>query len=122
MKNLYCLYTLSKVTKSDKIVGLTHGSNNGFQTLCGEEITQNWWIYSNDHTEKPTCKKCFLEILNQFKDDLDSENEVDIQSKKEDDFFDLIVSGKVSKEEYKSWLSNIKEEVWQSGYDTGNEL
>jgi len=52
------LYTVQKITKSDKLYGPIHGSEDGSQTLCGKSIDENWYILNNNHDGEMTCLEC----------------------------------------------------------------
>ncbi len=57
------IYVFSRVrATSDKLYGATHAASNPFDTLCGLETDQNWWLISNEGKGKITCKKCLRGI------------------------------------------------------------
>jgi len=57
------LYTVQRSRKNRwDLYGPTHGSEGGDVTLCGQTITESWWILTNDHDGEVTCRKC-LKIM-----------------------------------------------------------
>ena len=58
------LYTVKKC-KNKYNDELSHGSDNGEETLCGIEIDENWYITNNEFDGIITCKKC-KKILKEF--------------------------------------------------------
>lgn len=56
------LYTLQRITKSDKLIGPAHAADTDLITICGQDIDENWWIINNTSTGTITCKEC-LNIL-----------------------------------------------------------
>ncbi len=53
------LYTVKRCKKDGTLYGPSHGSDNGYTTLCDQEIVANtWWITNNTFTGEITCKKC----------------------------------------------------------------
>ena len=56
------LYTFQMAREDDSLYDATHGSDDGFVTICGEEVDRNWWITDNNFNGDITCKKC-LKIL-----------------------------------------------------------
>ncbi len=56
------LYTLRKARKDNSLYGPSHGADHDGMTLCGQEITDDWWITDNTYDGFITCKKC-LKIL-----------------------------------------------------------
>ena len=56
------LYTVQKIKKDDTFYGTIHGSDDGYETLCGQEVCYSWYILDNCFEGKKTCKKC-LKVL-----------------------------------------------------------
>lgn len=56
------MYTLQRVSKTDKDIGKLHASHDAETTLCGQNITEVFVIVNNDHDGKPTCKACLREL------------------------------------------------------------
>ena len=59
------LYTVQRVyTINDNLYGPIHWANNDNKTLCCQEMSGiRWWILTNRHDGKATCKKC-IKIFN----------------------------------------------------------
>ena len=57
------MYTVSRCKKDNTLYGPTHGARDVDETVCGQEIDDDWWIVSNAFDGVVTCKKC-LDILN----------------------------------------------------------
>jgi len=55
-------YTVGKVSKQGKLYSHIHASEDGYTTLCGEEIDEKWHILTNECLGVVTCQKC-KEIL-----------------------------------------------------------
>lgn len=58
------LYTVRKVKEDDTLYGPSHGSVDGYTTIYGEELSENWFITNNTFDGVITCKKC----LERFRD------------------------------------------------------
>ena len=52
------LYTVQPCRKDNSLYGNTHFSHDGERTLCAKEITNKWWIKTNDHSGTSNCPKC----------------------------------------------------------------
>ena len=58
-------YIIQKCKKGDnQYFKTTHGSNEGYRTICGIELDHKWAITNNTSDGIITCKKC-LNVLKQ---------------------------------------------------------
>ena len=61
------LYTVKKCKNNynNDLHMISHGSDNGEETLCRIEINENWYITNNTFDGEITCKKC-KKVLKQY--------------------------------------------------------
>lgn len=53
-------YTVSRCRKNNALYGAIHGAMEPYETLCGLEVDENWFILTNSGDGEITCKKCLL--------------------------------------------------------------
>jgi len=59
------IYIIQKCKKGDnQYFKTTHGSDDGYRTLCGIDLDASWAITNNTSDGIITCKKC-LNVLKQ---------------------------------------------------------
>ena len=51
-------YLVSRIKSDDTLFGPLHRSEDGFSTLCGKALNENWFIVDNDGFGEITCKEC----------------------------------------------------------------
>lgn len=62
VKILKTLYTVQKISKDDRLIGLVHGSKDSESTVCDIELSDNWFILTNDFSGNIECKKCLEKL------------------------------------------------------------
>lgn len=60
MKNIR--YTVRRITKSNKLFGATHGSDDADTTCCGKTIDSDWYILTTRFDGIVECHKCKKEM------------------------------------------------------------
>jgi hypothetical protein len=52
------LYSMQRCRKNNRRYGKIHFAHHEFETLCGLETNEDWWILTNKHDGDATCPKC----------------------------------------------------------------
>jgi hypothetical protein len=52
------LYSMQRCRKNNRRYGKIHFAHHEFETLCGLETNEEWWVLTNRHDGDATCPKC----------------------------------------------------------------
>ena len=52
------LYSMQRCRKNNQRYGKIHFAHHEFETLCGLETNEEWWILTSRHDGAATCPKC----------------------------------------------------------------
>jgi len=58
----HTLYTVVRCKIDDTLYGPSHGSTDGYNTVCEQKIDHHWYITNNTFDGEITCKRC-LKII-----------------------------------------------------------